>query len=141
MEKQPLIRIDGVFESDHVNATDLSGTVTNEFGSLFSLFPGSDWYDFGGVAIQADPCETCGGRFIVYLNCCQEPPCGHNIPCPKCHGLGVIPRHGSIQPRRDFGYIHEAGNEIRHEWSDTCQAARWLVLVVPIKGGNPPATI
>ena len=140
MEKQPLIRIDGVFESDHVNATDLSGTVTNEFGSLFSLFPGSDWFLFGGVAIQADPCDNCGGSGDVPLTgsaaevaLTEQILGGPSVEdCPKCRGLGVIPRRGSVEGFPEMVLIDAVFNS----WPKT-----GLVLVVPIEGGNPPAII
>ena len=68
----------------------------------FSLFPGSDWYRFGGVAIQADPCGTCEGSGYVASDPSRvdtTDPLSILLvdPCPKCRGLGVIPRHGSIE--------------------------------------------
>uniref|UniRef100_A0A6M3LV91 Uncharacterized protein n=1 Tax=viral metagenome TaxID=1070528 RepID=A0A6M3LV91_9ZZZZ len=88
----------------------------------YSLLPGADWFLFGGVAIQADPCDECGG-------------CGERTvemyprivglgECPKCHGLGVIPRHGLIERRC-----------VKHESSE-CSSCRvevtYLAAAVPI---------
>ena len=91
----------------------------------FSLLPGSDWYDFGGVAIQADPCGNCGGKGGG-LHRGEYPP-GSGVQelwedRPKCHGLGVIPRHGSIERVEGDGPFN------------IIAAPVGVVLVVPIKG-------
>ncbi|MFH2071905.1 MAG: hypothetical protein ABIJ75_03515 [Actinomycetota bacterium] len=81
-----------------------------------------------GVAIQADPCrcQTFGiehagcNYFVAVGDVCNK--CGWSGPCSKCHGLGVIPRHGSIERVEGDGPFN------------IIAAPVGLVLVVPIEG-------
>ena len=111
----------------------------------YSLLPGSDWFLFGGVAIQADPCGTCDGTgecpfchgsgvtpedhgqgLTEYLGC-QD--CRASKKCVPCHGLGVIPRHGSIV-WKCFGGVWDEGCLSDESCAPHCSWGVW----VPIEG-------
>ncbi len=55
-------------------------------GSWSDVDPGTlyELHKPGGLHVDRVPCDNCEGDQIVPTECCENPPCGHNVPCPSC---------------------------------------------------------
>ena len=133
----------GAVAALEVNSLSEVQTLLAVLGDMKDVFDAAAWMAdavvFGGVAIQADPCEECRCTAID-----PDGSVGPDFGCSHarcherggaCHGLGVIPRHGSIEWRCEW--LLETGGCTPNrpcDYGDKSRGRCRRVLVVPIEG-------